>query len=357
MVKHQSHNQKKSETDLVKALKDVDSKRWLFRKKKKLQAELSRMETSPDKGTSSAKSDVSPSHKSNKPKKSPTGFSCVTRKRTVNHHTNVIKDDPLPNISNGLSSYGEIEILPTEEDMNLDEEELIDKSTTGLPEMDLDGEDFCVECNEPMRLVPTRALMVCTKCGCFNSYIDATTNSMAYGDEIEISSMYCYKRLNHFRLQLSQLQATESTEISQDTIDKVMSELVKKGITKPDQVTVKAIRDILKKLKQRKCYDHIPQIYSRITGIPPIRLTPELEEKLRLMFINIQEPFEKHCPPTRKNFISYRFLLYKFFEILGYDECLPFLSLLKGKDKLMRQDAIYRECCKELDWTFIPSIH
>lgn len=224
------------------------------------------------------------------------------------------------------------------------------------PVLDLDGEDFCAQCDIPMRLVPSKALMVCTKCGCFTSYIDATTSSMAYGEEIEISSMYCYKRLNHFRLQLSQLQATESCEISQDIIDKVLEALVARGVTKPERVTVGILREVLKKLKFRRCYDHIPQIMSRITGKPPVRLTPDLIERCRLMFINIQAPFEKHCPPERKNFISYRYLLYKMFQLLGYDEVLPYMTLLKGKEKLLKQDMIFKKICQDLDWQFIPSL-
>lgn len=231
-----------------------------------------------------------------------------------------------------------------------------ENTPTKRPIIDIDGEEFCSKCNIPMRLLTNRALIVCVRCGCFSSYIDCTTNSMSYGEEIEISSMYCYKRLNHFRLQLSQLQATEVTVVPQDITNAVLSGLYSRGVTKPEEVSVRMIRDILKNLKQRKYYDHIPQIYSRVTGIPPVRLTPQLQEKLLLMFINIQGPFEKHCPPGRRNFLSYKFLLYKMFQLLGLDELLPFMNLLKGKDKLMKQDAIYRECCKELDWTFIPSL-
>ena len=43
----------------------------------------------------------------------------------------------------------------------------------------------------------------------------------------------------------------------------------------------------------------------------------ELEEKLKLMFREIQAPFTKHCPKERKNFLSYAYVLYKFLEILG----------------------------------------
>ena len=87
-----------------------------------------------------------------------------------------------------------------------------------------------------------------------------------------------------------------------------------------------------------------------------IRFTPEIEEQLRLMFIAIQEPFSKVAPVARKNFLSYKYLLHKVAELCGFDEILQFLSLLKGKDKLMRQDAIYKGICQQLNWQFIPSI-
>ena len=240
-----------------------------------------------------------------------------------------------------------------------EEEEEEEEEGPEAAAFDTNGEDFCRTCNVSLRLVPHRALMVCTQCGCFSSYIDSTTSSMAYGDGIEINSMYSYKRLNHFRLQLSQLQATESFEVPQEVIDKVLAELVERGIKSPADVTVRALREVLKKLRLRKQYDHLPQIFSRITGIPPIRLPPEMVERLILMFISIQQPFQKACPktaPGRTNFLSYRFIIYKFCQLLGIDQMLPFLSLLKGKDKLLRQDKIYREICKELGWVFIPSI-
>ena len=225
-----------------------------------------------------------------------------------------------------------------------------------IPVLELATEECCTACGIAMRLVPNKAIMVCTRCGCSSTYIDSTTSSMAYGEEVEMTSMYCYKRLNHFRLQLQQLQAIESIQIPDSTMETILQALYDHGIRKPSHVTVKLIRVILKKLKLRKCYDHIPQIHSRVTGHPPVRLTPELLEQCRVMFIHIQPAFEKHCPSDRKNFISYRYLLYKLFQLLGYDELLPYMSLLKGKDKLMRQDTIFRLICKELNWQFIPSM-
>ena len=81
-----------------------------------------------------------------------------------------------------------------------------------------------------------------------------------------------------------------------------------------------------------------------------------LEAKLRLMFSEIQEPFERNCPQKRKNFLSYSYVLYKFCELLGEDEYLPCFPLLKSKEKLKQQDSIWKGITKDLHWEYIPTI-
>jgi len=74
------------------------------------------------------------------------------------------------------------------------------------------------------------------------------------------------------------------------------------------------------------------------------------------MFKMIQSPFEKHCPPTRKNFLSYSYTLYKLCELIGRKDLLPLFSLLKSREKLFSQDKIWKNICIELNWTFIQSL-
>ena len=312
-----------------KELDETRGKRWLYRRHHQLLRELTESGEQPMQTTENR------------------GKRCVTRNDDEFHYRRqkVDKDD---------ADKDDVDMDDADKDDADKDDEIPDNLRAAT--FDTNGEDFCKSCDVPMRLVPHRALMVCTRCGCFSSYIDSTTSSMAYGDGIEINSMYCYKRLNHFRLQLAQLQATESFEVPQDIIDRVLFELLGMGIVNPGDVTLRTLREILKKMRLRKQYDHIAQIHSRVTGIPPIRLPPEIEERLRLMFISIQSPFNKACPAERTNFLSYKYILYKFCQLLGLDQILPLLSLLKGKDKLLRQDKIYREICKELGWVFIPSI-
>ena len=116
------------------------------------------------------------------------------------------------------------------------------------------------------------------------------------------------------------------------------------------------IRQYLKKLKLNKYYEHIPHILNRINGIPPPQLSKELENKLRLMFKQIQVPFREVCPKNRKNFLSYYYILHKFVELLELDEFKYYFPLLKDKNKLYQTDLIWKGICKILNWQFIKSI-
>jgi len=82
----------------------------------------------------------------------------------------------------------------------------------------------------------------------------------------------------------------------------------------------------------------------------------ELEERLRIMFKDIQKPFDDNCPKERKNFLSYSYVLYKFCELLSEDKYLKYFPLLKSKEKLYQQDLIWNKICNTLHWEYIATI-
>lgn len=215
--------------------------------------------------------------------------------------------------------------------------------------------DMCEQCNVPMIVLASEALLGCPQCSRTRLYIQATSSRIAYGEEVEFAN-FSYKRQNHFQEWLNTFQAKESTEVPQPIIDAVMEDLyAKKKVRDVGKITQKKVKEVLKDLKLRKYYDHAPQITARITGVLPPRMTPFQAEQTKLMFAAIQGPFNMHCPPERTNFLSYGYCLYKFCELLGYDEFLPCFPLLKGKDKLAAMDRIWRKICGEINWQFIPS--
>ena len=155
---------------------------------------------------------------------------------------------------------------------------------------------------------------------------------------------------------MSQFQAKESTEISPDIYNLVIKEIRKQRITDTSKLTLKRMKQILKKLRLHQYYEHIPHITSKITGNKAPEISRETEEIFRKMFKEIQLPFEKHCPKARTNFLSYSYVLHKFCQLLGLDEYKKCFPLLKSREKLRDQDKIWKKMCNQLNWTYYPSI-
>lgn len=218
--------------------------------------------------------------------------------------------------------------------------------------------DECPKCNESnLTHFPETSDLVCEKCGIVVTTL--ISEELTYREEQETSEKivnYSYKRENHFNEWLSQFQAQEMTTIPDEVIEQLRSELKKIKIKNLEDITHAKIRGLLKKLRLNKYYEHVPYITNILNGIKPPNMPQELEELLRIMFKDIQKPFDKNCPAERKNFLSYSYVLYKFCELLGEDEYLQYFPLLKSKEKLYHQDVIWKKICADLRWEFIPTV-
>lgn len=213
----------------------------------------------------------------------------------------------------------------------------------------------CPKCKKDKIIIYSDGIYVCTKCGDIEQIL-VNSDLSNYKDCLQEKPAYPYKRLNHFCEWLSQFQAKESTDIPDTIYEKIYDELKKNSITKNNKITPKKMKEILKKLRLHQYYEHIPHIISRITGKPPPTISRETEEKLKIMFRDIQAPFAKHCPPERINFLSYSYVLHKFCQLLELDEFIKCFPLLKSREKLRLQDRLWKDICKELKWQFYPSI-
>lgn len=212
---------------------------------------------------------------------------------------------------------------------------------------------ICTNCGD--ELVVDNEKTICHSCG-LTTWVVGEELTYKEEQEIEKNIVYSYKRENHFNEWISQFQGTESTTIPEEILNNLRYELQKERIKDLKEITHPKVRTLLKKLKLNKYYEHVPYIATIINGIVPPRMSNSLEAKLRLMFTEIQLPFEKHCPKERKNFLSYSYVLYKFCELLGEDDFLPCFPLLKSKEKLKQQDIIWKSITQELEWEYIPTI-
>lgn len=185
------------------------------------------------------------------------------------------------------------------------------------------------------------------------------TNLVAYvkpsNNDTQVEVSYsAYVRLNHFKEILSQFQAKETTQIPPDVVEKIKNRIRRERIEDISKITIPQMRALLQRIGLNRYFEHV-QYINLILGIKPPVMNEELIETLCVLFVEIQAPWTTFCPPTRTNFFNYAYILYQLCTLLGQTKYLPFISLMKDRDKQVEQDMVWKKVCEVLDWEFIPS--
>jgi len=214
--------------------------------------------------------------------------------------------------------------------------------------------DVCQSCYKG-ELIPMddEGVLICNVCFKNVQYL-IENEKPSYKEPPKEVCFYAYKKINHFKEILAQFQGKETTQIPADVIENLKYQIKKERI-EYDKLTYYKTKELLKKLGYNKYYEHINFIKDKL-GIKPPIISQELEETLCNFFMEIQYPYAKHCPDYRVNFLHYYYVLYKLFELLDETQYLPEIPMLKDREKLIEQDAIWKKICEELDWEFIATI-
>jgi hypothetical protein len=217
--------------------------------------------------------------------------------------------------------------------------------------------DVCLHCgNGEMIHQDEEGVLICnnTQCGHFMTFIIEGSKPSNKEPPNEVSYT-AYIRLNHFKEILSQFQAKETTHIPPEVIQAIRDRICKERIDIRTQLNSKLMRELLRKLKFNKYFEHIQYINS-IIGIQPPYMDDKLIETLCVLFIEIQQPWALYCPPDRVNFFNYSYILHQLCVLLGQKQYLPFITLLKNDAKQKQQDDIWKFVCRDLDWQFFATV-
>ena len=214
--------------------------------------------------------------------------------------------------------------------------------------------DVCQGCHKG-ELIPMddEGVLICNNCSQNFQYL-IENEKPSYKEPPKEVCFYAYKKINHFKEILAQFQGKETTQIPQEVIENLKQQIKKERIDLK-KITYYETKALLKKLGYNKYYEHINFIKDKL-GIKPPIISQELEETLCNFFMEIQYPYAKHCPDYRVNFLHYYYVLYQLFELLGEKQYLEEIPMLKDREKLIEQDAIWKKICEELDWEFIPTV-
>ena len=222
-------------------------------------------------------------------------------------------------------------------------------------ENNINEDNYCYTCEKFRVLNVDEGISTCLSCGIS---INVSTNPEKSSIKTAEND---YKRYNHFCDCLANIQGKESFKVSEDVINNIFKEIIRERMENSlEKLTESDIKRHLKKHRKLNYYNHATQILYRITKIPPLQMTSIMEEKMKMRFLQIQEPFEIFKGKNRCNFFSYSYIIYKFCQILGYNEFLPKLKLYKDRLKLYEHDKIWKKICEHLGgenagWKFIKS--
>jgi hypothetical protein len=217
--------------------------------------------------------------------------------------------------------------------------------------------DVCETCLRG-ELIPQdeEGILICnnTACGKFVTYIVDSSKPTNKEPPNEVSYT-AYIRLNHFKEILSQFQAKETTQIPDEVIDAIKARIKKERIKDVSLINYDKMREMLRKLGFNKYFEHIQYINS-LFGIKPPIMNEELHETLCVLFIEIQKPWAVHCPPNRTNFFNYTYTLHQLCVLLDQTQYLPYIPMMKDREKQLEQDMIWKKVCNDLDWEYFPTV-
>jgi hypothetical protein len=226
----------------------------------------------------------------------------------------------------------------------------------------LNDENYCENCQILRNCAVDETYLVCPKCGSQSSIFIRPEKPSAKDPPTE-NRNYEYKRFGHFCKWLDNLQGKEKAVIPDGILKLVKDEHHKQGKLLED-LDENEVKEYLSKYRMQdkslsNYKEHATRIVFLLTGIPPIQIPPDIEHSLKLMFLAIQKPYDMF-KGNRKNLSGYNYVIYKFFQLLGYDEFLPKLKLHKNKMRTYDHDKIWKQICEymggpEKGWEFIGS--
>lgn len=238
----------------------------------------------------------------------------------------------------------------------------IDPGYAVKPEQSINDTNYCFDCNEFRESTLDDSCLVCQSCGAERMVIEKYVRSSASDAQATKTKSHEYQRLLHFCNWVDNIQGLSTVTIPPEVYARVIKEIKReRRLDKLDTLDETDIRRYLKKYRSEgmdKYYDNCTQILYYITQQEPLRFTPEQRYNLITLFKAIQEPFELFKPQDKHNFSSYSSIIYRFCQLLGYEEFLPKLRLHKNEVTRAEHERIWKKIChymggEEKGWKYI----
>lgn len=210
----------------------------------------------------------------------------------------------------------------------------------------------CKICKDSyLEIYVEKGTAVCEDCGyTLHNITGNDYNNLTYLQKQETDmpkQKFLYQRRQYFKECLCQIQGKELIDISENIISEIKEQLIIEN-NDINNLNIKLMRKILKLKGYSKYYEHIPYIIKQISGDYPLNIPENIENTLIYMFDVVNELYEKYKPENLKNTTPINYYLYKFSQILGHIEYLPYFPLLKDKKKIYERDKVWKKIIEHI---------
>jgi hypothetical protein len=228
----------------------------------------------------------------------------------------------------------------------------------GLPNVG-DKPGMCNECGVEA-VMASRTENTCANC----AFVQSQVVGIAWDAAQQKTT---YKRINHCREYLRQLQGKSRAKINEWLI-RLMRNSMDRMLLEPKDVTLIHVREWLRLERLTNTYgEKAVQILCILNPtFNAVNIDPEHEEIICQQFLETQQPYEevkaeanrnpKRGKPKRSSYLSYPYVSYQISRLQGWTEYLPYITMLKSQEKLIEADNYWDAICKILGWSFFRVI-
>ena len=164
-----------------------------------------------------------------------------------------------------------------------------------------------------------------------------------------------YKKLDHFKEVLNQFQGKEMRDIPDKVIQCIRQRLPDNLEHISDQTGINITRIILRQSKMTKYSENAHYIWALASNRQPPYIKKLVEDKLIRYFKAIVQVYEPLKGDKRNSFMNYYYVLYKLLHLMKEYELLPYIPLLRTKQRIREHDRMWFRICLELDWSYYPT--
>lgn len=219
---------------------------------------------------------------------------------------------------------------------------------------DKDSEKHVMNCHCGVEKIETRTSteLVCPKCG----LVDDVCNYVFSYDDFKRCNIYkkCgYKRKGNFNIILNQFLCTRIQIKVPDKVIKTLRneinnrENILYNYTIP--LSIPIVECLLKRNKLMFYKTSIFYIYFKLMNQPPPYLTWGERDQARNVFDVVSRLYRKYGA-SRKNFLSYYFVLKNIFIILGKNDLAKYIPQLKSLSRQKELERIWELITKDPEW-------